>query len=149
MDAKSFLKQYQKMCKRCEAIRRRIRQTEDDIGSITVNLDGMPRGTQTSDSVAAYIAQLEMMRDELMQKLAEKERVKREIEAVLDELEKPEHGELLELRYVVGWGWLRIAEHMGYSSQYVRERMHRAALDAVTRILGEEYGTERDTGESR
>ena len=57
-------------------------------------------------------------------------RVKRLIREAIDAVEDARYRELLELRYIVGMRWEKIAVEMNYSYDRVRH-MHGRALQAV------------------
>ncbi len=53
--------------------------------------------------------------------------VKREIRAAIAAVENPTYRQLLEMRYLCGWSWQRVADEMHYSREAVC-RIHKKAL---------------------
>lgn len=136
MEAREFLKRYQIVRKRCETLRRRIDDLDDELGTISINMDGMPHGTTTSDTVARYVATLEMLRAELASRELEQDVVREEIEEVLSAMDDG-LANLLRLRYICRWSWLGIADRMDYSADHCKGYLRGKALAAFDLILRE------------
>lgn len=86
--------------------------------SITPNLDGMPRGSGTSDKVGNAAVKLVEMTKEIDRLIDQHVNFKRK---VIQDLEKLPENEYLVLhkRYIQGLSWGRIAKDLHYSRQQV------------------------------
>ena len=129
MTAKEFLSQAYRLDKRIERRTEEIARIRSRLEKATAQITGMPRGggsgdwTDTSIKVLEYEAAVRAEISELC-------RVKRLIREAIDAVEDARYRELLELRYIVGMRWEKIAVEMNYSYDRVRH-MHGRALQAV------------------
>lgn len=55
--------------------------------------------------------------------------------AVISKVEDPQLRELLMLRYICGYDWLRVSYMMCYSYGHVTGCLHRRALDAIDKFI--------------
>ena len=90
-------------------------------------ITGMPTGSTPSDwtDTVARITELEADLNADINRLID---LKREIGATIDAVADPMQRQLLELRYLCGWGWQQIADKLHYARETVC-RAHRKALD--------------------
>ena len=79
------------------------------------------------EEYACKLADLEMEIDRRIDQYVD---LTREIEAAIDAVEDPRYRELLRFRYVNGWSWLKIANEMHMSEDWVKH-MHGWALQHV------------------
>lgn len=105
------------------------------------NMDGMPRGSSTSDPTAREAVgsvTLQVLYRERLRRI-EEEQIK--VEEMIEHLTARERI-LMRLRYIKGRGWQEICELMSYSWTHVH-RIHSDALDKLTaREMEEQHGKE-------
>ncbi|MBC8537052.1 hypothetical protein [Feifania hominis] len=92
------------------------------------------KGGLRQDPMERYL-ELEETINERINELLE---VKQEILAAIRNIDRQEYRVLLIDRYVNGYTWEKVAQHMHYSTKHVLSEMHPAALDAAQRVLEEE-----------
>lgn len=92
-------------------------------------ITGMPTGSTPSDwtDTVARITELEADLNADINRLID---LKREIGATIDAVADPMQRQLLELRYLCGWGWQQIADKLHYARETVC-RMHKEALGNI------------------
>lgn len=100
--------------------------------SITPNLDGMPRGSGTSDKVGNAAVRLVVMAKEIDRLIDQYVDFKREVIGSLEKLPEVEYL-VLHKRYVQGLSWGRIAKDMNYSRQQVW-RVNVKALESLKHV---------------
>lgn len=131
MTAKEYLKRYRRETERIRSLDESIARLEAEIGSITVNMSGMPRGTGTSDktaSLAIRLADKKIQREEMKAKAV---LISEEIADSIHAVEDPDQAQLLYLRYIDGLPWDEIAKRMNFSEGHVRGWLHSEALRKI------------------
>lgn len=129
MTAKEFLLQGRGIQRRLWAKRERRNLWQARITGTTKRLSGMPRGGGADwTDVAARIADLDR---EIVADMARLAQAERDIQAAILQIADARYQELLELRYLNGYSWERIAKRMHYSVRQV-QRLHGEALLAVS-----------------
>ena len=120
----------------------RIKNAEDSLAelretraSISINLDGMPRGSSLSDRTAALAVQLADAETEILQLRSAAWSVCMEIVRKINKLEDPSEVRLLHLRYIECLTWERIAVEMGFTYQWVAGPLHGRALQSMEKVL--------------
>ena len=109
--------------------------------SCTRMLSDMPTGSTPADwtDTVARVVELENEMNADINRLID---LKREIGATISAVPDPMQRQLLELRYLCGWGWQRIADKLHYARETVC-RMHRRALDELVFVrAGADSGRE-------
>lgn len=100
-----------------ERRRERLKEIESAAERTTQQITGMPRGTDVADRVGTYAAMLAELRD----KIAEGERACLaqiiELEGWINAIEDSETRQIMEMRYIRGWTWQRIATAIKYSDE--------------------------------
>lgn len=97
----------------------------------TAPLTLAPAHGQGDDPATAYAHYDGLLRD----KIAELQRIQREIETVIERIENRSYRELLRARYLEGLTWERIAVDRGCSYQNVVQFLHPKALATVGALL--------------
>lgn len=136
MNAKEFLKQYEKAEERIRQLTQDIEDLVETIGSITGS-DGQPRGTDTSDktgNLAAKLADLKTYKEALLAVAWSK---REEVAEVIAKVDNADHSRLLYAKYIELKSWREVADDLGRDEVYTRGRLHGAALENVRRILNE------------
>lgn len=142
MAAKEFLNQYRDCSRKLKSLEREINNLEESVDTIrsASDNDGMPHGNNigrpTEDKAIKLVDTIAMYKDlyaDAMLKRAE-------IFDVIMQVDDIKH-EVLYLRYVEGLHWEEICMRV-YCSWNSVHRYHRAGLQDVESILGQECGIE-------
>ena len=129
MTAREYLSQAYRLDQRIERRTEERDRLRSRLVKATAQLTGMPRGGSGADWTEASIRVMEMDA-QIAAEIAELCRLKREIRATIDAVEDKRYRDLLEMRYLNGWRWEKIAVEMNYSWRRVMQ-MHPEALRAV------------------
>lgn len=137
MTAKEYLQGFYKLGLDVKTIRREIADIEEERDSITVNMDGQPRGSKTSDRTAAVALELVELLEKEYERLHalnlkywnRRLKIAREIRSMDDRL----LARILTLRYMQGDTWESIAVEIGYSYQHTC-RLHGEALRQFEKV---------------
>lgn len=106
-----------------------IAQLKSRMTRCTQVLSGMPGSGLPSDWTDTF-ARMVDMESELKVDIDRLIDMKREIKSAIDTVENMTYRQLLELRYLCGWSWRKIAEKMHYERTRIWE-LHREALEDV------------------
>lgn len=135
MNAKDYLLQYKLMTAKIERAEQDLRDIREERAAISVNLDGMPRGTDLSERTARLAVKIADMECELIDMRSEAWSIRMDIIRTLGKLTNSVHFNLLHFRYIDGYKWERIAVEMNYSYQWVAETLHKNALQELQQTL--------------
>lgn len=123
---KEYLKSYRRAVKREQDILEEIQRLRLDKMFPSVVNDGMPHGSSHSD-LSDYMAimdeQIELLKEERLEKV----RCYQRIESQIRQMENEDEQEVLRLRYIKGLKWEEVALKMNYSWKQVH-RIHSFAL---------------------
>lgn len=131
MNIKQYLSQAQHIERNIEAKREDIARMRARLTDGTAQISDMPRGGGQhglDDAIARIIEYEEYVNREIA-RLCD---LKTEIRDVIASVSNPVHRELLELRYINGYSWRRVAKAMHYSSDRIWH-LHSDALKALSR----------------
>lgn len=137
---KARLAEYRDKALERRLLERELKDLEAQAGSLgSPNMDGMPRGSNTSDPTAreavGSVTLQTLYRDRLALIITEQTEVEQLIECL-----PIRERILMRLRYIKGRGWDEICELMAYSWTHVH-RIHSSALNKLTdREMEEIYG---------
>lgn len=123
---KEYLKSYQRAIKREQDILDEIQRLRLDKMFPSVVNDGMPHGSSHSD-LSDYAAILDEQIELLKEERLEKARCYQKIERQIRQMENEDEQEVLRLRYILGMKWEEVAVKMDYSWRQIH-RIHSAAL---------------------
>lgn len=135
MKAKDYLLQYKLMTVRIERVEKDLKEIREERAAISINLDGMPRGTEISERTAKLAVKIADMECELIDMRSEAWSIRMDIIRTLGKLTSPTHFQLLHFRYIEDYKWERIAVEMNYSYQWVAGTLHDHALHEVEQII--------------
>lgn len=108
-------------------------------GGALVETRSPRRHTSRVETAGIKLAELERQRQRYERKYV---KLTREAEAVIAQLEKPKHRQVLELRYLCGMPWAKVSEVMGYTDAKTALRVHVLALQEVEAYMsGVDPGT--------
>ena len=123
---KEYLKSYRRAIKREQDILDEIQRLRLDKMFPSVVNDGMPHGSSHSD-LSDYMAimdeQIELLKEERLEKVRCYQRIERQIR----QMENEDEQEVLRLRYIKGLKWEEVALKMNYSWKWVH-KIHGRAL---------------------
>lgn len=111
---KEYLKSYRRAIKREQDILDEIQRLRLDKMFPSVVNDGMPHGSSHSD-LSDYVAILDEQIDLLKEERLEKVRCYQKIERQISQMENEDEQEVLRLRYIKGLKWEEVALKMSYS----------------------------------
>lgn len=123
---KEYLKSYRRAIKREQDILDEIQRLRLDKMFPSVVNDGMPHGSSYSD-LSDYAAILDEQIELLKEERLEKARCYQKIERQIRQMENEDEQEVLRLRYILGMKWEEVAVKMDYSWRQIH-RIHSSAL---------------------
>ena len=123
---KEYLKSYRRAIKREQDILDEIQRLRLDKMFPSVVNDGMPHGSSYSD-LSDYAAILDEQIELLKEERLEKVRCYQKIERQIHQMENEDEQEVLRLRYILGLKWEEVAVKMDYSWKQTH-RIHSSAL---------------------
>nr|DAV11973.1 MAG TPA: Protein of unknown function (DUF722) [Caudoviricetes sp.] len=123
---KEYLKSYRRAIKREQDILDEIQRLRLDKMFPSVVNDGMPHGSSHSD-LSDYAAILDEQIELLKEERLEKVRCYQKIERQIRQMENEDEQEVLRLRYILGMKWEEVAVKMDYSWKQTH-RIHSSAL---------------------
>ena len=144
MTAKEYLEQYMHLTWDIDRIDRDIERINDEIDSMSINYDGMPRGSGISkkpEDIAVKLSALEAKKQKQRARAVSK---REEIVKTIAAVESPSLSKLLYDRYIEFMTWEKIAEDIARSEYWKRDtcsefwartEMHSRALEAVEKII--------------
>ena len=135
MTAKEYLLQYKRMKMRIHSVENALEELETQAASISINLDGMPHGTEISDKTGRLAAAMADKENEWIDLRAEAFRVMVRVSDVIAQVEDEERRWLLTMRYINDYTWERIAVEMDFTYQWVAGPLHGSALQEVEKVL--------------
>lgn len=134
MDAKGYLEEYKLMQTRLNVLQTEIERLRAEAESVSINIDGMPKGGQTDDKTARLAVQIADMETTWQQELSWLWSRRMKIISQLGELKNHKHQTLLHKRYIECKTWEAIAYEMDISWRYCY-MLHGSALAEFSKIL--------------
>lgn len=130
MTAQEYLRQYQQMKHRIRDLLEERQRWENLALRITPSYSSVVVSASAgAGKIATSIEQIEEWECKLDEQISEQLRIRKEIEEAVSRIENGDYQTLLRLRYILGYGWDRIAEEMHYTVRWTM-KMHLKALDA-------------------
>ncbi|MEG2101428.1 MAG: DUF1492 domain-containing protein [Flavobacterium sp.] len=123
---KNYLKKYIDYEKAEKRIEFQIEELRRNKMNPSLNIDGMPHGSNTRD-LSDYISELDGLERTLLNARCEKIAVYTEIFTQIEMLNNEKERSVLTFRYINNYKWERIACEMGYSNRQV-SRIHDIAI---------------------
>lgn len=135
MNAKEYLLEIKKIRKRVNLLQTEIERLRTDAESVSINLDGMPKGSGkgTWENLAIQLAECESV---LMKELSVLWSKQMKAIMLLDKL-KPKHQMILTEYYIEDKTWEQIAYEQGYTWRHCY-RLHGSALIEFERVMQDE-----------
>lgn len=132
MNAKEYLLQIKKIRRRVNLLQAEVDRLRTDAESVSINLDGMPRGKGKSswENLAIQLAECESILQEQLSELWSKQ-----MEAILllGKL-KPKHQQILTEYYIADKTWERIAYEQDITWRHCY-RLHGSALAELEGVM--------------
>jgi len=130
-EKKEYLQRYRAAEAECLDIDRRIQDLRSRYTARAIQYDDMPKAHNSEHDLSEYAAELDQLESELKESYAEAVKIQREIYASLRSVKDGVHRRVLELRYVDGYTFEKIAVLMEFSYQWVCELHGRALQEFV------------------
>ena len=146
---KELLNSYGKLQKRIDNTEERIAFIEETAGSpSSPNLSGMPGGSRDRSSKQERdLIKLEELKEKLADMNAEENRLREEIEEMIEQMEKPDEQTAIEMHYLdqANWRAVSVALHGNepdydeHEERYLKKtfKIHGSALQTLLRIYNE------------
>ncbi len=125
---KEYLKRYRIARRREQQILEEIQKLRMDKMFPSVINDGMPHSSNYSD-LSDYVAILDEQIELLKEERLEKARCYQKIERQIRQMKNEDEQEVLRLRYIIGMKWEEIAVKMNYSWKWVHKIHGRALMN--------------------
>lgn len=126
-EKKEYLQRYRAAEAECIDIDRRLKELRARYTSRAIQYDDMPKAHDSEHDLSEYAAELDQLEAEAKEVYAGAVRTQREIYQALRSMKDGTHRRVLELRYVDGYTFEKIAVLMELSYQWVCE-LHGRAL---------------------
>lgn len=111
------------------SIERRIAALRDTLERTTVQLNGMPHGSEGADKMSAMVADIVDLMSKLDERRVKCEQGMQDVERVFDTLPDQQR-RVMRLRYIDGMSWKKIAKETHYDISYL-VRIQQAALERI------------------
>lgn len=134
MDAKEYLESYRLIQTRINVLMAEVERLRVEAESVSINIDGMPRGTATDDKLSRLVAEMADMESILTDELSGLYIRRMKIITLLGLLKNHKHQLLLQKRYIECKSWEHIAVEMDISWRYCY-MLHGSALAEFEKIL--------------
>lgn len=134
MDAKGYLDSYRLIQTRINVLTAEVKRLRAEAESVSINLDGMPRGTATDDKLSRLVAEMADLESTLTDELSGLYIRRMKIITMLGLMKNHKHQLLLQKRYIDCKSWEHIAVEMDISWRYCY-MLHGSALAEFEKIL--------------
>ncbi len=134
MDAKGYLDSYRLIQTRINVLMAEVERLRAEAESVSINLDGMPRGTATDDKLSRLVAEMADLEATLTDELSSLYIRRMKIITLLGLMKNHKHQLLLQKRYIDCKSWEHIAVEMDISWRYCY-MLHGSALAEFEKIL--------------
>lgn len=134
MDAKGYLDSYRLIQTRINVLMAEVERLRAEAESVSINIDGMPRGTATDDKLSRLVAEMADLESTLTDELSGLYIRRMKIITMLGLMKNHKHQLLLQKRYIDCKSWEHIAVEMDISWRYCY-MLHGSALAEFDKIL--------------
>lgn len=152
MTTKEYLKQYKDLCLKVERYKERIEQIEASLNK-SLELDGMPRGSNTGNPTEQTAIKLADTRSRLSAALIDAEYMRQTIADDIEHMKTPAYKELIYSRYILLLTWEGVTDRVSagrwerYDSKHIMTYMHSQALKEFEKVRHSYTVHMRDIGE--
>lgn len=112
-----------------------IERLEAEAEGLSVNYEGMPRGTRISDRTGDLAVKIAAAKDERIRMKVEALEARNEVQAVIDAVTDPLFAKILYNRYILCMRWDAISDEVHYDPVYTRTRLHSKALQDASQYI--------------
>lgn len=123
---KEYLKGYRKHIRRIRRIESELMELREMRSSVSVNNDGMPRGSGQND-LSGYVAEMDKLEQDLKYEKHMRIAAYKDIANRIGGLKNENEKDVLFYRYIKSYEWWEIAEKMNYSERWIL-KLHGKAL---------------------
>ena len=134
MEAKEYLESYRLIQTRINVLMSNIERLRAEAESVSISLDGLPRGTTTSDKMSRIVAEMADLESTLMEEMSGLFIRRQRIITQLGMLKSHKHQLLLQKRYIECKSWEHIAVEMDISWRHCY-RLHGSALAEFQEVM--------------
>ena len=134
MESKEYLESYRRIAERLKVLTVEIERLRTEAESVSINLDGMPKGTGKDDRLERLAIQLADMETKLQEEMSGLWSKRMEIINLLGKMHNHKHQVLLHKRYIECKSWEVIAYEMDISWRHCY-RLHGSALNEFGEVM--------------
>ena len=134
MEAKEYLEQYRVIQARLNVLTAEIERLRAEAESVSINIDGMPKGTGNDDRTARLAVQLADLESTLMSEMSVLWANRMRIITMMGNMKNHKHQTLLHKRYIECKTWEVIAYEMDISWRHCY-RLHGSALNEFGEVM--------------
>lgn len=134
MTAKEYLRQYRLLESRIKTAEDNLKLLRSKRESISVDMDGMPHASGTSDKTGTLAVAIQSAKDKLSALQHESIIKQHEVAQIILRLDDPDYINILNARYIDGMTWESIAVKLHFSYRWVCT-LHGRALLEVDKII--------------
>ena len=134
MEARNYLESYKQIQTRINVLQAEINRLRTEAESVSINLDGMPKGQGGNDKLSRIVADMADLEATLLAEMSGLYIRRQRIIAQLGMLKSHKHQLLLQKRYLECKSWEAIAYEMDITWRHCY-RLHGSALAEFEEIL--------------
>ena len=137
MEAKEYLESYRLIQTRINVLRAEIDRLRAEAESVSIRLDGMPKGQGGNDKMSRLVAEMADLESTLTSEMSGLYMRRQKIIVQLGKLKSHKHQVLLQKRYIECKTWETIAYEMDITWRHCY-RLHGSALAEFEEVLRNE-----------
>jgi len=134
MVAKEYLESYKQIQTRINVLQSEINRLRTEAESVSINIDGMPKGTATDDKLSRIVSVMADLEKTMLDEMSGLYIRRMRIITLLGKLKSHKHQLLLQKRYIECKSWERIAVEMDITWRHCY-RLHGSALAEFQEVL--------------
>ncbi len=131
-EKKEILLQYRRVGREVQDLETEIQRWRSRAEQMTAGYGPTPSGGVDGRSLEHTVAHIDDLTRQLAQRLDRLVTLRQEIGTAIDGVPDPKQRELLQLRYIKGLTWEKLATAMGYHDFRWIYRLHGRALESLT-----------------
>ena len=136
MEAKNYLESYKQIQTRINVLQAEINRLRTEAESVSINLDGMPKGTANDDKLSRIVADMADLEQTMIEEMSGLYVRRMRIITLLGQLKSHKHQLLLQKRYIECKSWEHIAVEMDITWRHCY-RLHGSALAEFKEVMDE------------
>lgn len=136
MEARNYLESYKQIQTRINVLQAEINRLRTEAESVSINLDGMPKGTANDDKLSRIVADMADLESTLITEMSGLYTKRIRIITLLGMLKNHSHQTILHKRYIECKTWETIAYEMDISWRYCY-MLHGSALAEFQHLLND------------